>query len=217
MTSTRSLSPLLTPAHTPTPRSRQLSEIEEEEERQKDAQDNQKRDRIKVDRKLGERGEKGVLSRSKPESKSLRASDKKRQSASGEGEGIRKVRSRDNLVQLEQGSQSRPESPSQGAHRENIKYSPRTERKKVIRKLKKLSTDGSVASDSSEKSLLQPSVSSSSSSSQREREADLETSLDHYSQTSEDVTVNEGLPRIEEPLQKNSPLEAIQRMMESEV
>lgn len=225
LTSPRSLSPITTPthSHTPTSHSRQLSEIEEEEEKNRSAQKDHeppsvKNDTKKTDSKPGQvERERGGKSCSKPEAKSARVHrDNRRQSADAEGV-LRKTRSRDSLVQMDRGSRSRPESPTLTPQRDISKYSPLTERRRIVNKLKRFaSEDSSSAGDSGvEKpqpppSSLSPSVSTSVSS--QMRETDIETSLDY----NVEGVMQEGVPRIEEPLHINSPLIAIQQAMENE-
>jgi hypothetical protein len=244
-------------------RSRQLSEIEEEEEKKrswthedhnpsssfstpfmrndtknvvesKTEETEQERSNRREKETQRDRGEKGGVSRSKSEAKSVR--ERRRQSSAELDTGIRKVRSRENLLQVEQGSRSRPESPSLTPrhesskslsvtpHRDMSHYSPRTERKKIINKLKKIASEqqSDVTSDverdkSQPQQLPVPIPQSSSVLNFREKETDIESTLDYPSLASDGVVhVHEGPPAVDEPLHCNSPLDAILQAMESE-
>ena len=196
-------------------------------------------------------GVRGGISWSKSEAKSVR--HRRRQSAAEVETGLRKVRSRDNLL-AETGSHSRPESPtlrreaskspsitpsvtpSVTPYRgdtskspsvtpsatpltgETSKFSPRTERKKILSKLRKIasSSDSSTTSDSRRETILPQSSLSPSVTSQRE--ADLESSLDFHkrSSTIESDVHEEEVPTIEEPVNINSPLDVVLQAMENE-
>lgn len=131
------------------------------------------------------------------------------------GEGIKTVISRDNLEQI---SQSRPESPPIVSPRQDFsKYSPRTERKKIINKLKKLAVDESGDDGGERPAQLQPPSLSTSLLTHREAEDDLESSLDLYKRDSVDSTTQDDLLEIQEqPLHIHSPLDAIKQAMEAE-
>ena len=207
------------PSHTPTPRSRQLSGIEEEEEKNKLSHKDHEPSSSSTTREKsenkggdleGEKGEKVSLSHNKSEAKPVRPSLRRRKSVDVDN-GMKRVKSRDSLEPV---SQSRPESPPIVSPRRDFsKYSPRTERKKIINKLRKLSVDESAttADDGGER----PTQSQLSTSllTQREAEDDLESSLDLYKRDS----VEDDLPEIQEqPLHIHSPLEDIKQAMEAD-
>ena len=207
------------PIPTPTSRSRQLSGIEEEEEKNKlshkdhePSSTTRERGENKSDDLEQEKGEKGSLSHNKSEGTPVRPPLRRRKSVDN---GMKRVTSRDSLEPV---SQSRPESPPiMSPRRDFSKYSPRTERKKIINKLKKLSVDKSttIADDGGERPTQpQPPSLSTSLMTQREAEDDLESSLDLYKRDSVDSITQDELP--ETPLHIHSPLEAIKQAMEAE-
>lgn len=208
------------PISTPTSHSRQLSGIEEEEEKSKlsrkgdEPSTTRERNENKGENLEGEKGEKGSLSHNKSEATPVRPPHIRRKSVDN---GMKRVISRDNLEPV---SQSRPESPPIVSPRRDFsKYSPRTERRKIINKLKKLSVDesASTADDGGERPTQpQPPSLSTSLLTQREAEDDLESSLDLYKRDSVDSITQDELPEIHVPLHIHSPLEAIKQAMEAE-
>ena len=235
-----SLSPTPTPTPTPVPavtpsRNRQLSEIDEEEEKKYEATTSAA---VPVaSRNDGKRGSEplgGEEERSRRErgGRQGRGSHRRRQSAADVDTAGMKMRSRENLLQVEhQGSQSRQESPSRRETSrspsltplpgDTKKDSPRTERWKIVNKLKKIALEESPMSSDGEtaEKPQQTDAVSSSEASQREREAELESSLDFQDRISAALTspVQSGSTG-EEPASVNitSPLEAILAAMESE-
>ena len=138
--------------------------------------------------------------------------------------GIQKARSRESLLQVDQdGTQSRPESPSAVSyheysrspsltphHGDTKRDSPRSERRNIISKLRNALGDPPEG-DTAEKAQ---------SSSQREREADLETSLDYPAQITAAVGVTTEEEEEEEEeggaVNIDSPLDTILTAMENE-
>lgn len=252
-----------TPTHSrqsSTSHSRQLSEIEEVEEKRKleptpddrssslqtrtetkkstetksaAGSDSEQERGGRKNRDIQQRGEKGGSSRNKPEIKSAKHHGRRHSAANVEVGGIKSVRSRENLLQMEkQGSHSRPESPSVTSlreiskspsvtpHLETIKDSPRSERKNIIiNRLKRIASDESEIEPLAPHHPISPSVSS-----QREREVDLESSLDYHKRAS--VVMESGLQEVFGVIQGgvedsssvhiNSSLDDILHAMESE-
>ena len=160
-----------------------------------------------------------------------RGSHRRRQSAADVDTAGTKMRSRENLLQVEhQESRSRQESPSRRETSRSPSLTPlpgdakkdslRTERRKIINKLRKIALEESpMSSDGETAEKSQQTDASSSEASQREREAELESSLDYQEGISAAVTsaVQSGSTG-EEPASVNitSPLKAILAAMESE-
>lgn len=245
--STGSLSPTPTPTPVPvTPsRSRQLSEIVEEGERKSENSRNSAQPVTRNETKRGsdgklyggdtERERGGRWERGgRPEGGKGRGGHRRRQSAADvDTAAMKKVRSRENLLQAEQqGSHSRHESPRRETsrspsltplHGDTRKDSPRTERRKIINKLKKIARETSpMSSDGEMGEKSQPTDALSAvatAAGQKEREADLESSLDYQTGVSAAVVaaVRSGSTG-EEPTSVNidSPLGAILTAMESE-
>ena len=183
------------------------------------------------DGKLDEERERG--SRRERGGRAGRGSHHRRQSAADvDTSGMRKVKSRENFLHVEpQGSRSRQESPSHREtsrspsltplHGDSKKDSPRTERRNIINKLKKIAREESPMSsdaETTEKSQLVEALSSVGG--QRERESELESSLDFHGgilAVGSAAVVPSGSTG-EEPasVNINSPLEAILTAMESE-
>ena len=244
-----SLSP--TPSPTPTPtatatpsRSRQLSEIEEEEERKSETHPNTPTQPASKShsRRGSDSSRSGVGGGGEGERERGSRRDRERgrgtpRGKTGDGRGgrrrlsateldtagIQKARSRESLLQVEQdGTQSRPESPSAVSYHEYSRSpsltphhgdtkldSPRSERRNIISKLRNALGDPPEG-DTAEKVQ---------SSSQREREADLESSLDYPAQ----ITAAVGVATEEEEEEEEggavnvySPLDTILTAMENE-
>ena len=237
--STHSTSP--TPSPTPTPthsatatpsRHRQLSEIEEEGAGEKGSETNS------TSRKGARRGgdNSSRLGAGAQHKMAEGRAGARRQSVA-ELETIKKARSRENLLQVEQPeSQSRPESPSTVLHRDFSRSpsltpqpedarrdSPRTERRKIIGKLRKIALEDAATAklDGDPAEKAKP-VGVSGSTQRSERETDLESSLDYTARISaaEAVGMTEGETEKEEEdseyVNIDTPLTTILTAMESE-